>query len=138
MLKVVFTLLVFVSAGLAQSTPKASFSVHHAKHTNFSLSPAQMREAESLYQNACAVVQRDFHTEQLHPQIEITIGTDRNEVHVRAVRAEIWMTKWDPVVFAQGVVVLAFDQLLTTDRVQQLSARAIRYSSATVDVAGFK
>ena len=138
MLKVVFTLLVFVSAGLAQSSSTGLFSVHHAKHTNFSLSPAQMREAESLYQNACAVVQRDFHTEQLHPQIEITIGTDRNEVHVRAVRAEIWMTKWDPVVFAQGVVVLAFDQLLTNDRIQQLGSRAIRYSSSTLDVAGFK
>ena len=138
MLKVVFTLLVFVAAGLAQSSSKGLFSVHHAKHTNFSLSPAQMREAESLYQNACAVVQRDFHTDELHPHVAVTIGTERDEVRVRAVGAEIWMTKWDPVVFAQGVVVLAFNQLLTTDRIQQLSARAIRYSGATVDVAGSK
>ena len=40
--------------------------------------------------------------------------------------------------FAQGVVVLAFQQLLTRDAINQLSNRAVRYSNATVDVARLK
>jgi hypothetical protein len=66
------------------------------------------------------------------------LGTDRDEIHVRAVRAEIWMTKWDPLVFAQGVVILAFDQVLTTDVIKELSIRAVRSSKAAVDVAGLE
>ena len=140
MLKIMFTLLVLASAGLAQSSRTGWFSVHHAKQANFSMSPAQMREAESVYQSACAAVQHDFRggSGELHPQIDVTIGTDRDEIHVRAVRAEIWMKKWDPLVFAQGVVILAFDQVLTADVVKELSIRAVRSSKAAVDVAGLE
>jgi hypothetical protein len=153
MLKVTLVLLVLASAGLAQSSSDGSFSVHHSKHANFSISPAQMHEAESLYQSACSVVQHDFPVSGgSHPHFTVILGTDHNEVHgaerkevsgsdrddVRA-KGEIWMTKWDPVVFAQGVVVLAFlDQVLTADTIKQMGKRAIRYSNATVDVAGLK
>jgi hypothetical protein len=74
MLKIMFTFLVLASAGLAQSSRTEWFSVHHSKQANFSMSPAQMREAESVYQSACAVVQHDFRggSGELHPQIEVT------------------------------------------------------------------
>ncbi len=143
MLKVVFTLLVLASVGLAQSSSDGSFSVRHAKHANFSLNPAQMREAESLYKSACAVVQHDFQSDagELHPHFMVIIGANNNEVHVRPATKgedEIWLKKWDPPQFAKGVVVLAFDKLLTADFINRLGNRAIRYSSATVDVAGMK
>ena len=144
MLKIVFTLLVLTSAGLAQSSSDGSFSVRHSKHGNFSLSAVQMREAESLYQNACAVVQHDFPgvARELHPHFAVVIGADRNEVHAyhtaTQVGDEIWMKKWDPVLFTEGAVVIAFNQLLTRDVIQQLSTRAVRYSGATLDVAGLK
>jgi hypothetical protein len=48
------------------------------------------------------------------------------------------MTKWDPLVFAQGVVILAFDQVLTADVIKELSIRAVRSSKAAVDVAGLE
>jgi hypothetical protein len=140
MLRVIFTLLLLASAGLAQSSSDGTFSVHHSKQANFSLSQPQMHEAESLYQSACAAVQHDFHSaDQLHPHFIVVIGTDTNEVHSGGMRVdgglEIWMKKWDSTVFAQGVVVLAFQQLLTRDAIKRLGRRAIRSSNATVDVA---
>jgi hypothetical protein len=137
MLKVMFTLLVLASAGLAQSSSDGSFSVHHSKHANFSLSPVQMREAESVYQSACAVVQHDFHrvAGELHPHFTVIVGADDNEVHGNA---EIRMKKWNPLLFAEGVVVLAYYQVLTADVIKQLGNRAVLYSNATTDVAGLK
>jgi hypothetical protein len=147
MLRVLFTLLVLASASLAQSSSDGSFSVRDSKHANFSLSPAQMHEAESVYRNVCAIVRHDFHSSvgELHPHFTVVIGADNNEVHGKMVQtdeaggsAEIWMKKWNPNVFAEGVVVLAFDQMLTTDVIKQLGMRAVRFSNATVDVAGLK
>ena len=144
MLRVIFTILVLASASLAQSSPDGSFSVRHSKKANFSLSPAQMREAESLYQNACAIVQRDFHRgeRELHPHFTVVIGADRDEVRAENtllhVGNEIWMRKWHPSLFAQGVVVLAFGEMLTPDGIKELGMRAMRTTNATVDVAGLK
>jgi hypothetical protein len=140
MLKVMFVLLVLSSVGLAQSSSDGSFSVHHFKNASYSLTPAQMREAESIYHSACAVVQHDFHSgSELHPHLTVVIGAERNEVHSRRIPVgEIWMKNWDPIVFAQGVVVFAFDQMLPRDVIMQLANRAFRESNAAVDVAGLK
>jgi hypothetical protein len=120
--------------------------VYHDTHAKFSLSPAQMREAEILYQSGCAVVEHEFRSgSQLHPHFTVIIGKESNEVHGVVVNgsksnpaAEIWLKKWDPIMFTQGVVVLALDEMLTTDVVAQLSKRAIHFSNAKVDVAGLK
>jgi hypothetical protein len=141
MLKGMFVLLVLSSTGLAQSSSDGSFSVRHLKNASYSLKPAQMREAERIYRSACAVVQHDFHngSSELHPRFTVIIGAERDEVHTTHSPAdEILMTKWDPLVFAQGAVVLAFDQMLPLDVSAQLAKRAFRQSNATVDVAGFK
>jgi hypothetical protein len=96
-----------------------------------------MREAESVYQSACAVVRQDFHSSrELHPRFTVIIGADRNQVSY--AESEIRLKKWNPTVFARAVVVLAFDQLLPDDAISELGDRAVRYSSATITVAGFK
>jgi hypothetical protein len=140
MLKGMFVLLVFSSVGLAQASSDGSFLVQDFKNAGDSLRPAQMREAESIYHSACAVVQHDFHSgSELHPHFTVVIGAERNEVHSRRIPVgEIWMRKWDPIVFAQGVVVLAFDQMLTRDVMMQLANRAFRQSNAAVDVTALK
>jgi hypothetical protein len=137
MLKLMVILLIAVSAAIAQSSSDGSFSVHHSKHANFSLSREQMREAESLYHSACVVVHQDFHSSPgiVHPHFTVVIGAETNEVHNME---EIRMKKWNPTMFAEGVVILAYQQELTADKVKQLSNRAVRYSNATVDVAGLK
>jgi hypothetical protein len=48
------------------------------------------------------------------------------------------MKKWDPIVFARGVVVLTFGQMLTADVIVQLGNRAIEHSGAATDVARLK
>src|SRR5271169_6278974 len=146
MLKVFFTFVVLVSAALAQSSSDGSFSVQHAKNTNFSLKPAQMREAENLYKSACVIALHDLRggVGELHPHFRVIIGADSNEVRgivhgdANNGKTEIWMKKWNPRIFAQAVVVIAFDQVLTPDVIVQLGDRAIRYSDATVNVADFK
>lgn len=131
-LKIMFVLLALPLVALAQASSDQSFSVHHSKKASFSLSTAQMREAEHLYKNACMVVQRDFQTAELRPHFRVIIGADRNEVHTES---EIWMKKWDPAVFARGVVLIA---LLKTKAIDRLTERAVHYSNATVDVSAFK
>jgi hypothetical protein len=147
MLKTICILLVFASASLAQSSSDGSFSVRHSKHENFSLSPTQMHEAEILYKSACVVVQHDFNAVagEVHPHFNVILGADRNEVHgamfeteKRLGPIEIRLKKWNPMLFAQGVVIVAFDQLLTADLITQLGNRAVRYSGATVNVADLK
>ena len=55
-MKTIFTLLVLTSAGLAQSSSSdGPLSAHHSQDTHFFLSPAQMRQAESLYPQAGAL-----------------------------------------------------------------------------------
>ena len=147
MLKVLCTLIVLASASLAQSSSDGSFSVRHSKHEKFSLNPSQMHEAEILYKSACEVVQRDFRSTdgELRPHFTVIIGAERNEVKAVVARTrqteglvEIRLKKWNPMLFAQGVVVVAFDHMLTSDMVAQLGKRAVRYSGATVNVADLK
>ena len=136
MLKAMATLMLAGTACLAQSSSDGSFLVRHLTKASFSLSPAQMREAEKLYRNTCAVVQRNFHpSSELHPHFTVIVGADHNEVHGRT---EIWLKKWDPDMFARGVVVVAFDQVLTADVINQLAKRAVHSSVAIVDVADLK
>jgi hypothetical protein len=131
MLKALVTTFFMVSLGIAQSSD-SFFSARHMTKPGVSLTPAQMQEAQKLYRNACAEVQRDFHSKsELRPRFTVILGTDHDEVHGRT---ELWLTKWNPSMFAQGVVVMAFDQVLTADLVRQLAGRAIQYSNATVDV----
>jgi hypothetical protein len=142
MWKTLLILFVLSSHGLAQTSSDGSFSVRHLKKPNFSLNKEQMRDAETIYRNACAVVQRDFLSAagELHLHFTVVIGADQNQVLSRRLTQddEIWMKRWDPNVFAQGVVLLAVDQSLTPDVVKRLGKRAVRYSNATVDVSGFK
>lgn len=132
MLKTIFVLLALPLVALAQASSDRSFSVHHTKNANFSLSTAQMHEAERLYKSACMVVQREFQTAELRPHFRVIIGAGRNEVHTEN---EVWMKKWNPVVFARGVVMIA---LLKTKAIDRLTDRAVHYSNATVDVSALR
>jgi hypothetical protein len=141
MSKLLCALLVLSSLGLAQSSSDGSFSVRHITNVNFSLRPAQILEAESIYHSACSVVKREFYrgAGEPCPHFTVVIGAKRNELHSRRTQeGEILMKKWDPFVFAQGVVVLTFDDMLTRNTIAQLGSRALRQSNVDKDVAGLK
>src|SRR5215470_1269864 len=132
MLKVLAAFFFCVSFSFAQSSSDGLFVVQNVRKPSSLLTAAQMRQAEKLYQSACSVVQREFHgTMDLRPRFTVIIGTDHNEVHGRS---EIWLKQWNPAVFTEGVVVLAFSQILTPDAIKQMGERAVRYGDATIDV----
>ena len=136
MLKAIVTVLFLVSTALGQSASDGLFVVRHVKKSGSPLTPAQMREAEKLYQSACTVVQRDFHgPNELHPRFTVLLGAERDEIHGKS---ELWLKEWNPAMFTQGVVVLAFEQVLTDNLTRQLAKRALQYAAATVDVAALK
>lgn len=89
-------------------------------------------EAQKIYLSACSVVQREFGaTHSVAPTITLVLGVEKNVV--RFDTREIRLTKWDRYLFAQGVVILAFEDLMM-DRRTAMAQRALTWVDATVDV----
>jgi hypothetical protein len=136
MLKMLFALVFLASTCIAQSSSDGAFLVRHASDPNFSLTAAQMRQAEKLYHAACGMVVNEFHgSRDRQLRLTVVVGAERDEVHGKT---EIWLKKWNPTVFAEGTVVLALHQLLTPELIRKLGERVEASSNATVDVAELK
>jgi hypothetical protein len=89
-------------------------------------------EAQKIYLSTCAIVQRDFGaTHSVAPTITMVLGSYSNEV--RFDKQEIRLTKWDRNAFAQGVVMLAFEDVMLVRRVA-MAKRAVIWVDTTVDV----
>jgi len=94
-------------------------------------------EAQKIYLSACAVVQREFgRTLPLAPQVTLVLGADKNEVWFTG--REIRLTKWNRHAFAQGVVWLAFEDLMTSQQRLAIAARAVNWADSTVEVEQLK
>jgi len=135
MLKVFVTLLLLAAASLGQDSPNHYFVVQQAGKSS-PASDARLREAENLYLSACEVVQRDFHmVESVRPHFTVVLGAERNEFHTAST---VWLKDWNPAMFTQAVVVMAYYQMLTTDMQKQLTRRALEYANASVNVGELK
>jgi hypothetical protein len=72
-------------------------------------------EAEKIYFPACSVVREEFDVKTpILPRVKLVLGTSKNGILWD--EQEIWLTRWDPYLFAQGVVMLAFADIMTGDR----------------------
>ena len=81
-------------------------------------------EAEKIYSSACSVVEREFDIKHpLHPQVRRVLGADKNEIWF--VGREIRLTKWNSYAFAQGVVWLAFEDLIPSQQRLTIAKRAV-------------
>jgi hypothetical protein len=90
-------------------------------------------EAEKIYFSACAVVREEFDVKTpILPRVKLVLGTSKNGVLWD--EREIWLTRWDPYLFAQGVVMLAFADLLTGDRRMVMTKRAMNWADSTVGI----
>jgi hypothetical protein len=90
-------------------------------------------EAEKVYLSACSVVREEFVVERpILPRVKLVLGAKKNVV--LWAQREIWLTRWDRYLFAQGVVMLAFDDLLTRDRKIAMTKRAVNWADATVEI----
>jgi len=96
--------------------------------------PPQLKEeANELYLSACATVQREFGRSQPpRPKVTLVLGADVDGV-VRE-KGEVRLRKWNRYLFAQGVVVLAFGELMPTEEKLTMAERAVNWADATVDV----
>lgn len=121
-LKFVIVLLGLAPVCLAQE----GLTVHrNGKHM------VPLAEAKKIYASACAVVQREFgSTRPVIPEVTLVLGSNNNEVSFGD--RQIRLTKWDRGAFAQGVVMLASEDLML-DRRLSLAKRALTWADATVD-----
>jgi hypothetical protein len=95
-------------------------------------------EANKIYVSACAAVQREFRSSrELRPQVTLLLGTNKKE-GLDISRREIRLAKWNPFMFAQGVVLLAFEELMPQKEVLDVSKRALTWADSTVDVSQIK
>lgn len=91
------------------------------------------READKLYLSACSAVQREFGSARsVRPQLTLILGADRNEA--RMDRREIRLIKWNPYLFAQGVVMFAFEDLMPEGEKLVVARRAMNWADSTVEI----
>ena len=94
-------------------------------------------DAQKIYLSACSAVQREFGTNRLpRPQVTLVIGGDANKADWD--HREIHLTKWNPYLFAQGVVIFAFEELLPTEQRLVVAKRAVTWAGSTVEIDDFR
>ena len=90
-------------------------------------------EAHKVYLSACAAVQREFGiSRELRPQITLILGASKQGVDLD--QREIRLAKWDQFLFAEGVVWLAFEELMPKKQLLDVAKRAVSWADATVDL----
>jgi hypothetical protein len=89
-------------------------------------------EAQKTYRSACAVVQRELGaTPSVAPSVTLVLGADKNEVEFG--QQEVRLKKCDRNAFAQGVVMVAFGNLMLDRRIA-MARRAVTWADVTEDV----
>jgi len=90
-------------------------------------------EADKLYLSACSAIEREFGgTRPVRPQVPLVLGADKDEALLD--RREIRLIKWNPDLFAQGVVVFAFEDLMPMDERIAVARRAVNWAGSTVEI----
>jgi hypothetical protein len=90
-------------------------------------------EAQKIYFSACSVVQREFGSNRpVAPRVTLFLGANKNEVEFQG--QEIRLTKWDRYAFAQGVVWLAFVDLMPSQQRLAIAKQVVSWADATVDI----
>jgi hypothetical protein len=90
-------------------------------------------EVEQIYFSACSAVREEFDLRRsIPPRVKLILGADKNEVWVGG--REIRLTKWDRYAFAEGVVQLAFEDIMPSQQRLTIAKRAIVRVDSTVEV----
>jgi hypothetical protein len=89
-------------------------------------------EVDRIYLSACSAVQKEFGDNRTgRPRVKLVLGKDKNGVDFE--NGEVWLVQWDRDLFAQGVVELAFWDLMTPERRAAIAKRALRGSDARIE-----
>src|SRR5215471_7899194 len=83
-------------------------------------------DAEKVYLSACSAVEREFRIPRpVRPRVTLVVGARENRAYWEF--REIRLTKWDPYLFAQGVVIFAFEDLLPESERIAVASRAVTW-----------
>jgi hypothetical protein len=125
MMKLTMLVLAFASVCCAQEG-----TVNVSSEGRQKWSPS---EVNKVYLSACTAVQREFDNSiVLRPTIALVLGADKNAVNFD--KKTILLKHWDRSLFAEGVVILAFEDLLTPQRRMVMINRAVNLAQATVNI----
>ena len=91
-------------------------------------------EVDKIYLSAYSAVREEFGGKgAAGTRATLVLGADKNGVDFE--KREIWLVRWDRDFFAQGVVVLAFSDLMPTERRMAVAKRALGWVEPTIDAA---
>jgi hypothetical protein len=103
-----------------------NFAVRNPRHLNF-----PEAEANRIYQSAAEAIQKEFQQgELLRPQFTLVLGVDHNQMDVAS--SELRLVKWDRNLFAKGVVLFSFEQLMPEQRATRLMQRVVSEATAVI------
>jgi hypothetical protein len=90
-------------------------------------------EVEKIYSSACSVVQREFDLgHPLYSQVRLVLGADKNEIWFAG--REVRLTKWERYAFANGVVWLAFEDLMPSPQRLTIAKRVLSWADSTLEI----
>jgi hypothetical protein len=87
-------------------------------------------EARKLYFSACLVLREEY-GHDISPEAVLVLGAEKDVVDFH--RHEIRLVKWDRKLFAEGVVLLGFDQLMTREKSLIFANRAVDWADSRVE-----
>jgi len=128
MTRLVIAVLILMFSGACIAQDEVTVQVKGKKQAW----PAE--EVQKLYVSACSVVQREFgQTRAPKPKVIVVLGAEKNQVDIDS--GEIKLKKWDELLFTQGVVLLAFEDLMPMDQRVAMTRRAVGWADATVNIS---
>ena len=116
--------LVLMQLGLSQTL----FGVRNPKNQKW-----PEADANRVYMSTARVIAAEFKLPQpIYAHFTLILGADENSVDIDA--RELRLKKWDTYFYAEGVLRLGFDQVMSSEAKMRLARRAVAESKATVTV----
>jgi len=81
---------------------------------------------------------RPMNPPHLRPKFVLVLGAQNNEAVRDGKVSEVRLKSWDPVAFAQSVVILAAREILTPDDLAHITHDALTYAQASVSVSDLR
>jgi len=114
------------------SADRSLFTIHNPRNQTIPYA-----KARTIYLSACRVVEQEYsRIEPVRPRLTLLLGASVDRVYYP--NREIQLKKWDEYKFAQGVVILAVNDIFPEDKKYSLSNLALLEAESTVDVSEFK
>jgi len=116
--------MLLMLAHLAEA--QTSFEVSNPKQQKW-----PQAETERIYWSTARDLAAEFKLAQIpRARFTLALGADENSVDMNT--RELRLKKWDRYLYAEGVLRLSFDQMLSAEAKMRLAWRAIAESDATV------